>query len=802
LKKNKQYIIDYKIKKPSKNMESKKVFHRVLIIWLFLSLIFSIFSYEAEAQINNYIMVGARPIGMGGAYAAVVSDANCIYWNPAGLPILQRQEITTMYGNLFGLGLKNSYLGYVLPVGDNHAFGIDWMHFGFGDNEFSYRQNKFNLSYGIRLFRSLSLGINGKFLDRDMSLDNTSRGSARGFGFDFGVLFSPLENLKLAITGNNIGGTSVKYDNDISEKIYPQRFRFGISYKPVEGLLFASDIDDRFHFGTEYWLFGSLALRIGIQKSLKKVSDYSRSLIYSGGISLKYRFLQFDYALENDPELSNTHRFSLTFSYNPSLVSIKNAFIKPVPIFRSLYKYYSEIEFGEIVVKNSSSRKLPVKVSIDIPTVTSEPYVENLVLDPQSTKAYPLNIALTDEVLASERAGYDNLVQPKVVITYEQDKRQKQTSRNLNPIYVLGKNKISWSDPARVAAFITPEDNEIDRFARTLIQRYNNVLISQFNNSNLGKAIILFDALGQHGIRYQVDRQTPWYKIAADSSIFDNIQFPAELLKSKIGDCDDCTVLFASLLENLGIQTVLLDVSAPGAGHIYMMFDSGIRPENVGEQPMEETEYVIYKDRVWIPVETTMYGMPFSDAWRNGALEYYKRKKEGYLNEIDISEAMRTYKPGQIPAQRIAIPSKEVVDQLLSIDIQNYSERLRQLAVASGVNLNDPEGLYDAGAAYLRFNRLDDAMNMFRKALELRPDFGDAINAIGVIFTKQRKYDLALQSFRRAQELLPDEAGIRVNIAIALYLQGKQSEAEKVFDEAVKMDENYKYIIDFIKRKK
>jgi len=777
----------------------RKIFLNSILIGLLVLVIPILYSHRVHAQINNQIMVGARPLGLGGAFAGVANDANAIYWNPAGLPILQRQEITSMYGNLFGLGLKNSYLGYILPVGDNHAVGVDWMYYGFGDEEFSYSQNKFNISYGLRLHRMLSIGINGKFLDQDMSLDNTSRGSARGFGFNFGVLFSPINNLNLGITGHDVGGTSVKYDNDISEEIFSQRFRFGIAYQPFEGLLLASDIDDRFHFGTEYWLFNVLALRAGVQKALKKMSDYSRSMIFSGGLGLKYRFLQFDYAIESDPELTNTHRFSLTFSYNPSLVSIKDAAIKPVPLFRALYKHYSETEFGEIVVKNSSPNKLPVRVSLEIPTVTSQPYVQNLVLDPQSTKAYSLNIALADEVVASERAGYDNLVQPKVVIDYEHERQPKQASHNLDPIYVLGKNKISWSDVARVTSFVTPEDVEVDRFARTMIQQYNDVLVNQFNNSNLGKALIIYDALGQHGIKYQVDRQTPWYKIAADSSIFDNIQYPAELLKSKIGDCDDCTVLFASLLENLGIQTVLLDVSAPGAGHIYMMFDSGIRPENIEGHPMEETEYVVFQDRVWIPVETTMYGMPFSDAWRNGANEYYKRKAEGYLNEISVAEAMLVYKPGQIPEQDISIPSKEVVDELLSIDLQNYSERMRQLAVASGVNLEDPDGLYDAGAAYLRFNRLDDAMEMFRKALELRPNFGDAINGIGVIFTKQRRYDLAIQSFRRAQEFLQDEAGIRVNIAIALYLQGKQTEAERAFDEAVELDENYKYIIDFLK---
>ncbi len=104
----------------------------------------------------------------------------------------------------------------------------------------------------------------------------------------------------------------------------------------------------------------------------------------------------------------------------------------------------------------------------------------------------------------------------------------------MDPLYVLGKNKISWSVPERAAAFITPEDEIVNKFARTIVQQYNEVLVDQYNNSNLGRATVLFDALGRHGIVYQADQATPWYLIASDSSIFDNIQYPAELLNSKI----------------------------------------------------------------------------------------------------------------------------------------------------------------------------------------------------------------------------------------------------------------------------
>ena len=757
----------------------------------------------ANAQISNQMSVGARPIGLGGAFSAVANDGNAIFWNPAGIVTIQRQEITTMYSSLYqNMGLNNSYFGYVLPIGDNHAFGVDWLHIGQDDTELGYRRDSFNLAYSLRLPSiagwNISVGTKLKFVNTDITLDGTSYGKSNGYGFDFGILVNPVENIRFAVVGLDLGGTSVTYDNDTSEEILPQTFRFGASYTPFEGFLLAADIDDRIHVGAEYWLMNSIALRGGYQKDIDKIDNYSAS-IYSGGFSARYRFLQFDYAIEDHPDLNITHRIGVSFYYNPSLVTIKDAKIKPVPLFRSLYRKYSEEEFAEVVLKNSSQQPLVVRVTLDIPTVTQQPYEEEIVLEPQSTHAYPIGISLQNEILAARGSSYDNLVQPVLTISYEQDRNTKVITRNLAPLYVLGKNKISWSIPERVASFVTPEDVSVDRFARSVIQQYNSLLVEKYNNSNLGKATVLFDALGKHGIVYQADQQTPWYLIAADSSIFDNIQYPSEMLNSKIGDCDDCTVLFASLLENLSIETILLDVDAPGAGHIYLMFDSGIPPDEIERQPYNESDYVEYNGKIWFPVETTMYGHTFSAAWRNGAEEYHRRKAQGYIHEINMAEAMQTYQAGQPPAQDITIPDKALIDELVTVDVEMYDTRLQEFATAGAVSLNDPDAVYDAGAAYLRFNRLDDAVNMFQRAIQLNPDMGDAVNGLGVVHTIRGEYDEALQRYNEAAQLMPNNAGVRLNVAITMYLLGRLAEAGAEYQRAIDIDKTLLNLLKFLR---
>ena len=141
-------------------------------------------------------MVGARAIGMGGAFSAVASDASVAHWNPAALASLQRQEIGLAYADRFGLGLNHSYLNYVLPVGDHHALGIDWLHLGFDDSELSTGQNKLSFAYGYRngveflrpFIGNTAVGVSGKYRSFNVDLDGNNLGSASGWGFDLGLL--------------------------------------------------------------------------------------------------------------------------------------------------------------------------------------------------------------------------------------------------------------------------------------------------------------------------------------------------------------------------------------------------------------------------------------------------------------------------------------------------------------------------------------------------------------------------------------------------------------------------------------
>jgi len=63
------------------------------------------------------VPVGARAVGMGGAFTAVADDATAPWWNPAGMVYLPYREVIPQHAEKFGRLVNHDYLGAVLPLG-------------------------------------------------------------------------------------------------------------------------------------------------------------------------------------------------------------------------------------------------------------------------------------------------------------------------------------------------------------------------------------------------------------------------------------------------------------------------------------------------------------------------------------------------------------------------------------------------------------------------------------------------------------------------------------------------------------
>lgn len=74
------------------------------------------------------VQIGARAIGMGGAFTAVADDATAMWWNPAGMVYLPYREVLPQHAEKFGRLVNHDYVGFVMPLdrtsGKESAVGV------------------------------------------------------------------------------------------------------------------------------------------------------------------------------------------------------------------------------------------------------------------------------------------------------------------------------------------------------------------------------------------------------------------------------------------------------------------------------------------------------------------------------------------------------------------------------------------------------------------------------------------------------------------------------------------------------
>ena len=180
--------------------------------------------------------IGARPLGMGGAFVAVSDDANAAMHNPAGLGYIPVAGAGFTHVRMFSGVVNYNYAGIVVPLGNAGCFGANWGRL----NEESgiYSENTVAFSYSKAVIETLSLGANLKMLNTSFDSGNTwvtenpyfVETSASGFTVDLGVLLKPVTGLSVGFSGGNLIPADISISESEEEKV-PVNLRLGLAYR-------------------------------------------------------------------------------------------------------------------------------------------------------------------------------------------------------------------------------------------------------------------------------------------------------------------------------------------------------------------------------------------------------------------------------------------------------------------------------------------------------------------------------------------------------------------------------------------
>ncbi len=305
--------------------------------------------------------VGARAIGMGGAFTAVAEGPSAGYWNPAGLAKVDTFQASAMlqsYGALEWPGQKDispkyQFINLGVPLSkvgllDTGTIGLSVISMGITDiphtymedgtlirNTFDNRETAVFLSAGYPFFMNdLMVGGSLKYITQDFQ--GIDGASAAGWDMDAGIIVLITDNIDMGFlisrgatlewesghrdTGEVKSKVGIAYADSISRKI---DFLGAIDFIQEKNMPLQSSFGGEISFnpGIEKGIgeFQSISARSGVNRlTLEDRYSYKENLNevlkWNAGVGVKMGLLdlnlQIDYTFSNEP-LGNGHRISL-----------------------------------------------------------------------------------------------------------------------------------------------------------------------------------------------------------------------------------------------------------------------------------------------------------------------------------------------------------------------------------------------------------------------------------------------------------------------------------------------------------
>jgi hypothetical protein len=241
------------------------------------------------------IGIGARAEGLGESFVAMANDPSAIYWNPAGLASIQRQEVELSHVGWPG-DINYEHITWVVPSKRfGGSFGLQFgvlstridetselQPFGTG-RDFGYSDAVAGFAYSRRWTDKLLVGAGLKYVHEDLASD-IGGPTTSSVLFDLGSIFYlGYGSVRIATSLTNFGSGMRPSGNYVSPytgetRSYdsfdpPIMFRYGVAFEPIENshhrlttsfeMNQPADNSLRAKAGLEWTIGGALALRTG-----------------------------------------------------------------------------------------------------------------------------------------------------------------------------------------------------------------------------------------------------------------------------------------------------------------------------------------------------------------------------------------------------------------------------------------------------------------------------------------------------------------------------------------------------------
>jgi hypothetical protein len=295
----------------------------------------AVFAAEAEGPTTYTFLradIGGRAAAMAGTFVSQTEDPNCLFYNPAGLGMLQQPAGSIgFFKHLMDINAGSIAFAYPLEDVGVLSAGIVYFNYGSFDEtddlgtvlgSFSAGDLAVSAGYAGQLEENLTYGASTKLI-----YSQIAGYSSTGIGFDAGVLYRiPESKVTVGAAIRNVGTQLSRFaetredlplDLTVGGSIIPRGLPlvFSVNFHKLNET--GDSFGDRFRnfsVGGEFTLSPVLQLRFGYnneQRRELKIGTSSGLAGFSGGLGVTVDTYRVDYALSSLGKIGSLHRVTI-----------------------------------------------------------------------------------------------------------------------------------------------------------------------------------------------------------------------------------------------------------------------------------------------------------------------------------------------------------------------------------------------------------------------------------------------------------------------------------------------------------
>ncbi len=307
---------------------------RILLLVLTLTSISQAAKYAGE---SFTLGAGARPLALGGAFVALANDPTGIYYNPAGLSLVEGRQVAMLHSETYGSLVNHDFIAFATPLIMRNRHGSAAMgiyRVGGGGIVLTEKDpetggpliisKKSHYDYLIMVGGGISLNERWRFgTTAKVIIRSLAGNSAWGLGMDAGIQYGSMKGFAAGAALTNATSTFLSYDSGTRESILPA-LKLGLTYAiSIEKFAIRGIADGDVLFeGRDAAAQISLGA-VSIDSHLGGEISYQEIVYFRGGsdigrlalgVGLKFNRFRLDGAYLDHNDLDNSYRISLNIA--------------------------------------------------------------------------------------------------------------------------------------------------------------------------------------------------------------------------------------------------------------------------------------------------------------------------------------------------------------------------------------------------------------------------------------------------------------------------------------------------------